>query len=635
MCGIFGCFLNRPLNEEDLTLCRSGRNALRHRGPDSCGEWYDRGSGVYLGHTRLSILDLSEAANQPLGLVHHVIAFNGEIYNFQDLRRDLKSRGFDFRSTGDTEVLLRGWTVWGEQVLDRLDGMFAFAIYDGARAYLAVDPFGEKQLYWAETREGIYVSSELSPLAALLEAEVDISEEKLSAYLSLGYIPAPATIFKKVYRLPAAHLMTCEQGRVKEVHPYWRHPVGIPGRGRVIPPGKGDLDRILDALVESVRGRLLADVPLCLFLSSGTDSPLVAAIAKKELGVDLHCLTVSFPRGQVADESAPAARIARHLDLEAEAVESDEDPTRAGARAVLDLFGQPNSNITVVSCYQISKAAAPRYKVALTGMGGDEIFCGYDKHAFFYRYRRLYAMPQVARFALGRVTSGLVRGHSRLAHFGPLLAVREWEFYLANKNYPCIGWLRKLPAFEGWAHKEFGTKGPPEFAVPFYEVSQVMQNSQLPALDLGSMRASLELRTPFLNRKLNELLAQLDPRIFMAFGQKYVLRQLLSRYIPPQLTEKRKLGFIFPRDQFLKNYSGSISPIPILSEDLAEEVWQKRNRARGWADLAVRLLLLGEFLSFCSGRTQEERAKDGQGRRVCAGTGQGSIASGREEAGEG
>jgi len=116
----------------------------------------------------------------------------------------LKSRGFDFRSTGDTEVLLRGWTVWGEQVLDRLDGMFAFAIYDGARAYLAVDPFGEKQLYWAETREGIYVSSELSPLAALLEAEVDISEEKLSAYLSLGYIPAPATIFKKVYRLPAA-----------------------------------------------------------------------------------------------------------------------------------------------------------------------------------------------------------------------------------------------------------------------------------------------------------------------------------------------------------------------------------------------------------------------------------------------
>jgi len=613
MCGIFGCFLNRPLNDKDMVACRSGRDALTHRGPDSFGEWFDSDAGVYLGHTRLSILDLSEAGNQPMRVSDHVIAYNGEIYNFQGIRDNLRSFGFDFRSTGDTEVLLRGWTVWGDGILERVDGMFAFVVYDGDCAYLCVDPFGEKQLFWAETEDGIYFSSELSPLSRLLGAEVELSGELIGAYLSLGYIPAPHTCFKNIKRLPAAHILTVEKGRMRACRKYWDFPCGNPGRGKVNAPSRKDLDRVLDALVESLRGRLLADVPLCLFLSSGIDSPLVAAIAKKELGVGLKCLTVSFPRGSVPDESARAAQIARHLELEFEAVESDEDPTRAGAQAVLDFFGQPNSNITVVSCYQISKVAARQYKVALSGMGGDEIFYGYDKHAFFYRYRRLYALPEKVRLALGWVSDLLPWKNSRLAHFGPLFSVHHWEFYLANKNYPCIGWLRRLPGLEEWARKEFGQNSPPEFTVPAYELSQVMQNSQLPALDHGSMRASLELRTPFLNRKLSEIIAELDPRMFLAFGQKDLLRRLLLRYLPLDLMEKRKLGFIFPKDRFLANHQDPILRVQGIQADLVQEVWKNRKEARGWPDLAVRLLLLREFLSGCNGLVSAGGQTSGKG----------------------
>lgn len=597
MCGIFGCFLKRPLTETDVGFCRSGRDALRHRGPDGTGEWFDVEAGVYFGHVRLSILDLSLAASQPMRRGSLTLAYNGEIYNYKDLREELTRKGYRFESTGDTEVLLRGWEFWGQGVLDKIDGMFAFSVWDGRQGHISVDPFGEKPLFWGRSARGIYISSELGPLSKVMGEEADLSGAKLAAYLSLGYIPAPATAYKNIFRLPAACVMSIEHGEVVHRRKYWEMPVGAEGRGRVCPPSKGEENRVLDALLVSLRGRLESDVPLCLFLSSGVDSPLIAALAIRELNTSLKCLTVSFPRGNVKNEAPQAAKIAQVLGLEFEEVESDENPSNAGPEAVLRFFGQPCGNITVVSCFQVSQAASKKYKVAITGMGGDEVFFGYEKHSFFYRYRRLYALPEGLRVFLSGMAKLPLLSRLRIRHFGSLMGVHEHEFYVANKNYPCIQWLKNVPEFDSWALTEFGGNALPiELLVPAYEISHAMQNSHLIALDLGSMRSSLELRTPFLNRKIVEVVSQLDPRLFLAFGQKYILRRLLSRYIPEKMTEDKKLGFVFPQDQFIRHYGESEISVPGLPKESIRFVWERRFDSKGWSQMAVRLIILSEFI---------------------------------------
>ncbi len=596
MCGIFGLFLSRSLTEADISLGRLGCEALAHRGPDGDGEWFDIDAGVYLGHRRLSILDLSDAASQPMKSNANVLSYNGEVYNFLELRSRLKGLGATFTSTGDTEVLLRGWEHWGSEVLDHIDGMFAFALWDGQHGYLSIDAFGEKQLFYAITSDGIYFSSELLPLAQLLEAERDINEELLTAYLCLGYFPSPATAYKKIKRLDPGTFLTINQGQVKEEKTYWKPSPLEAGRGRVRPLSEQNLDRIRDVLIQSIERRLLADVPLCLFLSSGVDSSLVASLLKCELEKDVTCLTVSFPRGAVVNEAPVARRIAGHLGLEFIEVESSETSSAAGADAVLDFFGQPNSGLTVIPQYQVASSAVSNFSVAIGGMGGDELFCGYFKHWFFYRYRHLYALPESLRLGLGGFAGMMPGSFSRIRHFSNLVGVRSKEFYLANKNYPCIEWLRQLPKYEEWTDSEFMGMEQPELSIPFYELTKIMANCQLPSLDLGSMRASLELRTPFLCRALIDELANHDARAFMAFGQKSVLRRLLGRYLPEELRDQPKMGFVFPADIFLKPYSDKAPDVSGLPRSFVDKAWENRS-AQGWSSIAVRLALLSQFTS--------------------------------------
>ena len=182
MCGIFCLFLNRPLTEANIALGRAGTRALAHRGPDGEGEWVGKASGVFLGHRRLAIIDPSPGSNQPLDLNGTVLSYNGEIYNFKELRKRLRQNGHSFRTTGDVEVLARAWKTWGEKALEWLDGMFAFVIWDGTQGHIVTDPFGEKPLYFAETRDGLYVSSEIAPLAHLLGMEPSMHGEALVAY---------------------------------------------------------------------------------------------------------------------------------------------------------------------------------------------------------------------------------------------------------------------------------------------------------------------------------------------------------------------------------------------------------------------------------------------------------------------
>lgn len=598
MCGIFSLFLNRPLTEADLALARAGRQALRHRGPDAEGEWYDLDAGVYLGHRRLSIIDPTSASNQPMVRDGSVLCHNGEIYNYPALKQQLRQTGVSFTSDGDTEVLLRAWQAWGEASLDRLDAMFAFALWDGQRGFLAIDPFGEKPLYTAETADGLYVSSEIGPLAELLELEPHLQGSDLAAYLSFGYVSPPATAYKEIRRVEAGTLLTIERGAVVRHKKYWSAPEFRHAAGPARTLSERDLDRLHEILVESVKGRLLADVPLCLFLSSGIDSSLVAAIASRDLDVKPRCITISYPNSSVPDESGEAAKVAAYLGLDHQVIETESDPSQVSPDNVLDLFGQPCESLTSLSVYQMCRAAAAGHKVALTGTGGDEIFFGYQKHSDIYRHRHFYGLPEWLRLALGACAGPIAARSARLAQLTYGFGVPDHQLYVAHKCYPTIDWLKRLEGFEEWTETAFGgPRRPLAEQTAQNEISHSLAGLRLVVMDAASMRASLELRTPFLNRNLVETIAEMDPRSFFAFGQKDVLRRLLKRYLPEHLVDRPKRGFVFPQDLYLEMHGREGLRIPGLRQDLIDEVWRRRNSSPGWRRQAVRLIALERFFA--------------------------------------
>lgn len=591
MCGIFGLLLNRPLRDSDIALGRAGISALAYRGPDDQGEWIDKKAGVYFGHRRLSIIDLSPGGHQPMVSDQHVLTYNGEIYNYRSIGDALQQQGIALSSTSDSEVLLQALRHWGEAALDKLDGMFAFARWDGQSATLAVDPFGEKPLYYAETADGVYFSSELGPLARLLKADATIAEDDWAAYFSLGYIPGPRTAYPAIQKFEPGSVMQVVGGKVGRPRRYWLPPVGEIGKGAVQPLTEADIDLLADSLLSSLEGRLVADVPVSLFLSSGVDSALIAALCRKELGRKLDCLTVAFPVGNVADECEAAASIAAYLDLPHRILENRTDLEAAGIDRVVELFGQLSGNSAILPVDQLCAVASAHFKVGLTGIGGDEVTWGYGKNQTYWRWRRVFGLPNSARCAVSQMGQLLGGGAAR---FSNRIGGPASQLYLANKNFPALPWLKSLPGFDAWARKVFGGNRPIEFAVPTFDFNQVMPNMQLPAFDHASMRHGLELRTPFLNRNVVETIAQFDPRALLAFGQKSVLRRLLARYLPAELTDRPKAGFSFP-EEFLVAGTKPPEPIGGLSRDAIETLWKHTGEAGAWRTIAIRLLSAAHF----------------------------------------
>ena len=596
MCGIFAIFLRRPLTDADIALGRTGTQSLLHRGPDNGGEWIDRSAGVFLGHRRLSIIDLSPASNQPMTRENLTVSYNGEIYNYRELRRQLEDKSPPFVTAGDTEVLLAAWGQEGSGTLDRIDGMFAFALWDGSAGWLAVDRFGEKQLYFAQTNDGVYVSSEPAPLIRLLRLNADLSQQNVTAFLCLGYLRAPQTFYPALRKIPPAHFLRIDQGTPGQLSRFWRPPYGVAGRGKPVPLSERELDRVQAALIASVERRLEADVEPCVFLSAGVDSSLVASMLSRDLGRKARCITVSFPQGATRDESEDAARIAAALDLDHETIVNRDDPEAANCDYYLGLFAQPNDCLTTASIEQMTRRAAERgFRLGLTGFGGDEIFYGYLKHRLFYNRRRYFGMPARLRQTIGMALSPFGHINSTARAFIDLCSVSDAERMLAVKNLPAYSVLRTVPGVKDWAQQAFLPASLPiELAAPRVDLEDTMPNSQLASLDLGSMRSSFELRTPFLSADLMNVVAEFDPRALLAFGQKSVLRRLLGRYLPRELWDRKKHGFSFPADRFLQHYQ-TPPTVPHVPTEVVRTVWARVREARGWRRLAVRMVIAARF----------------------------------------
>ena len=595
MCGIFALFSKTPLTDELIRLGRAGMAALEHRGPDACGEFVDRDRGVFLGHQRLKIIDLSENAAQPMGKSGLTIAYNGEFYGFKSVKRALEEKGERFFSESDTEVVLSAWRHWGPGAVDRLDGMFAFVLWDGAEGWLVTDHFGEKMLYAATTQWGLAVSSELEALRRILSSAPRFDADLIDEFLALGYVSAPRTFYPDIVKLPPASRFRVRDGEVRSRDRYWTPPAPEPGRGAVQPIADASLDRIQAALVESVSRRLIADVPLCLLLSSGVDSSLIAGVVSRDLHATVQCLTIDAPAGNAQDESVPAARIASHLGLPHRVVAQEPFLDRVGPADLLHLFGQPNDNAGIVSVIAVAAAARQQdFVVGLTGFGGDEIFRGYQKQTFAWANRGLYARPAWARQLLGRVLHASHSRSSRVRAFEALFAIPDSLRYLALKNNPAIAWLRQLPGFDAWAAARFADDRPFHDQVARFEITDVLPGSQLPAADVGAMSRGVELRTPFLDRRLIDTVAEFDPRALLAFGRKSVLRRLQARYLPEELLRTGKVGFVYPVHSVLADRPVP-SALPVaVAPGWIQSLWERRGVAE-FQRLALRLALLEEF----------------------------------------
>jgi asparagine synthase (glutamine-hydrolysing) len=589
MCGVFAMLFRRPLNDQDVDLARKATNLLAHRGPDGDGEWLDRERGVYLGHRRLAIIDPTSASAQPMASAGTVLCYNGEIYNYIELRDRLVGLGHTFSTRGDVEVLIKAWHQWGPEALDHLDGMFAFVLYDGASAYLAVDPFGEKPLFYAQTEGGIAVCSEIKPLQECFALAASLTPPKLAALLALGWIPDPETSVEGTKKVRCGSIIRIEQGRIQEDKRYWVPPIADPGHGNPTPLREVDLDRINTVICESVERRMRTDVPFCHFLSGGIDSSLIAAIAKKEFGKDVQCVTVSFAGTSANDEAAAARSIADELGLEHQVIDSSAHLDHINAKALVDLFGQPSDLLTLFFIADMARAVSDRFRVALAGSGGDEIFFGYGKHAFFYRRRFFYNAPYFLRRAAG-VMAYPFRGRSGAAAvLSGSVGTKDHERYIAQMNLGAIGWLRRVDGFRDMAQRLWPeSTGAIELDIPKFDLRLAQPSARLAAMDIGSMRHSVEIRSPLLSRRIIETVAGFDPRAFVAFGQKSVLRRLAGRYLSAETINRPKQGFVFPPGELVGAMGTRPPVVEGVSAKMVDAAWAKRAEP-GFVKIAARL----------------------------------------------
>ena len=563
MCGIFGFYLSRKLIDNDIRVGLEGLKGLNHRGPDDSGFWCDKEKGIFLGHNRLSIIDTSNKNSQPMKYSDTIISYNGEIYNFLDIKRKFKNDFSSFSTTGDTEVLLKLWKLKGLKSFDELDGMFAFAIFQNNNLFLSVDFFGEKPLFYYISKDGIYFSSEANPLIKLLNLKI-INDKRNNLEFSLfGYINSPNTGYKNLYKVePSTCIIASKKNNTIQISKkkYWNAPERVFEKGRVRPFSRENIKSIKDILIESVSNRMISDVPLGLFLSSGIDSALIACLIKKELNKDIEAFTVKYDKKLVHDESKIAKQISNHIGISHNILYNSKNADYNISELKNLYSGELNDNPTIFSVYEMSNMARKSIKVALSGLGGDEMFLGYNRYIFYYKYLNWIIFLRKIRILFGAFNKLTFKKISKVnSLYRNLIKPFESSLYVNYKN------LNQLQIMDQNLIKEISDiyfSGNLNFfldEVSEYDLNFSMPNSYIPAIELGSMKASIEIRSPFLNKKLyNYVIKNIDQRSLIHFGQKQILKSIIKEYLPKKYYDQPKRGFVFPIKKLI-NYKSDNS----------------------------------------------------------------------------
>ena len=590
MCGICGTTVG------DLAALRAMNAAMHHRGPDDEGVYRDPSGGVIIGARRLSIID-PDGGHQPLGNEDGSVwaALNGEIYNHPSLFRMLRSRGHRLATRTDTEVLVHLYEEYGDGMVHALEGMYAFAVWDQRRQrlLLARDRFGEKPLYYARHRGGLTFASELTALCAGTHGGWDLDPAAVDQLFLLGYVPGPSTILAGPRQLPPAHLLTWtrEGGRLA-LAPYWSPPTAVDER--VI-----DVDEVAsevrDQLDESVRSRMVADVPLGVFLSGGVDSTLVAALAARHSHGPLRTFTVGYDTGSV-DEREAARRSARAIGAEHhEMVLTACDVARRAPRLFASI-DQPLADQSLVAAHALAEAARRHVTVVVGGEGADELFAGYPRYLWLARASRLHAvvptwLSAAADGALATLPDG--RRPRRLRALLAPASTGERQLRWVTDGRQALRPLVYGPRLAGatYGAHSVSTVDDEETdgvaTVIRCDQRQWLPDDVLAKADRASMLVSLELRTPYLSRSLAELASCLPLHCHARRQGKLLLRRALEDVLPDADARRRKVAFQVPAAQWLR---GPL--LPVLREQLRAGALYEE----GWFDRAMVSHLVDEHV---------------------------------------
>jgi asparagine synthase (glutamine-hydrolysing) len=547
MCGIAGWWSRRGGSWDDAEAwMRSALSDLAHRGPDDAGVWSERESGILLGHRRLSIIDLSPLGHQPMIAASGdaAIVFNGEIYNYRSLRHELAREGFAFRSDSDTEVLVNGYCRWGVSVLDRLVGMFAFAIWDrrAETLFLARDRAGEKPLYYAITPEGIAFASEIAPLAQLPGVDLRIDEAAVSLYLQYQYIPAPYSIYTGIRKLPAAHALSLTRARARS----WRYwdPVPIATGPRLRIDVGDAVDELERLLRDAVTGQMMSDVPLGAFLSGGIDSSAVVSMMTEAATAPVRTFTIGFdvPR---FDESRQASAVARHLGTDHTVEYLTERDAVALIPDVPAMYGEPFADSSALPTHLVSRVARKHVTVSLSGDGGDEALGGYTRYDELERILWCSRFPAVlqaaARSVCGRLPGRLARGASLIGAAPREVFRARVGVFRSSDVRAMTGATPPLDEFErAWTA---AADQPVRQRAMIADLLTYLPDAILVKVDRAAMRTSLETRAPLLDHRLLEFTLRLPPALTR---RKRLLKHLVYRRIPRALVDRPKQGFGVP-----------------------------------------------------------------------------------------
>ncbi|HUC10405.1 MAG TPA: asparagine synthase (glutamine-hydrolyzing) [Stellaceae bacterium] len=588
MCGIAG-FLSDdyvPGTAERETMLWRMIAPMRHRGPDDEGVWTD--GSVGLAHARLSIIDVSAAGHQPMASADGAIwiTYNGEIYNFADIRRELTALGYGFHSRTDTEVIVNGWHAWGPRIFSRLRGMFAFGLWDRRtrRLVLARDRFGKKPLYWARTSSGLIFGSEIKALYAWPDLRREPNLAAIDQFLTLQYVPAPMTAFAGISKLPAAHYLTIamsEDGRLDEPElvRYWELPYPAASPARLDPTGL--CQELVARLEQAVRLRLIADVPLGAFLSGGVDSSAVVAMMARAAGGPVKTFSIGFADARY-DETRYARMVAQRYGTDHRELVVEPDAAAVLPRLVWH-YGEPFADPSAVPTWYVSEMARREVTVALTGDGGDESFLGYGRYKAMHWLAELDRGPQAGRLALARLIGLAPAALQRRLKLPQIRAVlTSPRSSPADRYLPTIAFFGEVDKSQGYGEAMRGRNGKSAAALlaSYFDGSESLLaganradiHTYLPddlmvKVDVAGMAHGLEARSPLLDHELAEWAAQLPTAVRMQRGAlKALFKSAMEPYLPRAVLYRRKRGFGCPIDRWFRHELKEMAYDVLLSQ---------------------------------------------------------------------
>src|SRR5262245_1395174 len=609
--------------------------AQSHRGPDAWGVWADERCA--LGHRRLSIIDLSDAGRQPMSNARGdiQITFNGEIYNFQQLRRELQRLRHRFRTRADTEAITYGYEQWGVDCLAKLRGMFAFGIWDKRRRrlFLARDRVGKKPLFYAQFGDRFLFASELQGILVDKDIPREVDPAAIDAYLSYGYVPAPHTAFKGVYKLPPAHYLALELKRTgfeKRIERYWS--LDYEPKLRI---GEDEACEVLrEKMTEAVRLRMISDVPLGAFLSGGVDSSVVVGLMASLSGANVKTFSIGFNEAAY-DETAQARRIAERWETDHHELIVEPDALSILPKLVRH-YGEPYADSSAIPTFYVAQLTRRHVTVALNGDGGDESFAGYERYLANYLAERMRSVPgaAVAARALSHIIPDSIDPKSRARRARRFLAVASqpmaeryprWlktfqdeaktrlyspEFIGLLKGHAdvllsavaevmkcgassllafCDGatplHLPLHPPLQPPLHSPLHPPLHPIDAAMAVDVASYLPYDLLVKVDIASMANSLEARSPFLDHEAMEFAARLPVEIKFRGGRlKSLLKRAFADLLPPENVNRRKMGFGVPVGQWFRGPLRDLLRDALLSPRSLERGYFRESEVRRLVD---------------------------------------------------